>query len=159
MLADPDPRVRLEMLEMIHAVVLETDRIAQFYRHVLPSILQRQECETVALVSEQADSAVEAFIIRGLVKAEVHHERMADRLEPIIRRQIERGINVPLNRSRLIEVLIHQGLEAEAEAAITAFKADFGAGFMLPGLSHRRHLYLTVDDAVAAMRQRASELK
>jgi hypothetical protein len=158
LLVAADPRVRLEMLGLIHGAVIATDKTAQFFQHILPAIMARQEHEMVASITEHADTVVEAFIIAGLVHAEVRHQRTAETLEPIIHRQIERCVNVPLNRSRLIEVLIHQGRDADADAAITAFKADFGPGFMLPGLYANRPLYGNVDEAVAAMRQRAHEL-
>jgi molybdopterin-guanine dinucleotide biosynthesis protein A len=146
------------MLELIHATMIETDKRRQFYLHVLPAMLQRQERESVASLREQVDTVIEAFIISGLVHAEVRHEPMANLIEPLVRQQIVRGVNVPLNCARLIEVLIHQRRETEAQDLIAAFKADFGADFMLPGVYIYRPLHPTVDDAVAAMRERASAL-
>jgi hypothetical protein len=159
LLADPDPRVRLEMLELIHATILGTNKRRQFFQHVLPAVLERLDLEQVAMVAEHADTVIEAFLISGLVHAEVYYEPMADLLEPLVHRQISRGINVPLNQSRLIEVLIHQERQAEAEEAISRFKAEYGADFMLPGIYTSRPLHKNVDEAVAAMRERASELQ
>jgi hypothetical protein len=158
LLTDSDARARLEMLGLIYGAVISTHKIRPFFEKILPSILALQNGETTAMVSEQADFVVEAFIIAGLVEAEVNNRPMADVLEPIIRCQIGRGVNIPLNQSRLIEVLIHQGNEAEAETAITDFKAKYGADFMLPGLYANRSLHLNVDEAVAAMRERARQL-
>jgi len=158
LIEDADPRVRLEMLALIHATVLESSKTSLFFRHILPAVLQRQECETVATVREHADATAEVFIIAGLVRAEVYYEQMAAIIEPIVRRQIARGINVVLNRARLIEVLIHQNRESEVQTAIAEFKADFGPKMRLPGLYVGRPLHASVDDAVAAMRQRADEL-
>ena len=147
------------MLEWIHEAVLETNKKRPFFEKVLPAILARQEVETIASIVELADTVVEAFIIAGLVEAEVNHQPIADVLEPAIRRQIDRGVNLTLNRSRLIEVLIHLGRESEAETAIMAFKTDFGPDYMLPGLYIYRPLYSSVDEAVAAMRERAQALE
>jgi hypothetical protein len=159
LLSDPDPRVRLEMLEMIHATVLSTNKTLAFFQHVLPAVLALRDSEPVASVAEHLDVVVDAFVISALVSAEVRQERTAAAVEPIIRQQITRGINVPLNRSRLIEVLIQQDRESEADAEIASFKADFGADYPLPGLYVNRPVYQTVDDAVAAMRERARDLR
>jgi hypothetical protein len=158
LLTDADPRVRLEMLGLIHGTVLSTNKKRQFFEKILPSVLALQNAESVASIAEQVDHVVEAFIIAGLVAAEVNHIRMADILEPIIRSQLQRGVNVPLNQSRLIEVLMHQNRFAETEVEIAAFKAEYGEAFMLPGLYANRPLHISVDDAVAAMRSRASDL-
>jgi hypothetical protein len=159
LMADPDPRVRLEMLGLIHGLVLETNKFAVFVKDILPALLARGERETVGCVSEHIDAAIQAFIVKGLVEAEVNGLRAAQLIEPIIRRQIERGVDVALNRGRLIEVLIHQAREDEAEVAIKALKAEFGASFRLPGVYIHRPLHKTLDEAVAEMRVRAEVLR
>ncbi|MGL4325572.1 MAG: hypothetical protein ACRCTD_16170 [Beijerinckiaceae bacterium] len=159
LLEDPDPRIRREMLGLIHATVLETNKFALFVKDILPALLARGERETVGCVGEHIDTAIQAFIIKGLVEAEVSHVRTAHLVEPIVRRQIERGVDVALNRGRLIEVLIHQSREDEAEAALKAFKAEFGQNFRLPGVYTCRPLHKTVDEAIAAMRERAAALR
>jgi hypothetical protein len=159
LLIDHDPRVRLEMLGLIHGTIISTNKKRQFFEKILTSILALQNTEVVTSVSEQTDSVVEAFIIAGLVEAEVNHIPMADLLEQIIRSQIVRGVNLPLNQSRLIEVLIQQDKDIEAEVAIVNFVACYGANFMLPGLYANRPLYKNIDEAVVAMRERADGLQ
>lgn len=155
LLTDADPRVRLEMLGLMHGTVISTNKKRQFFEKILPTILVLQNVETVASLIEQIDCVVEAFIIAGLVEAEVNHTKMADVLEPIIRSQIARGVNLPLNQSRLIEMMIHKDDAHGAAAEIATFKAEYGADFMLPGLYANRPLHRNVDEAVAAMRKRA----
>lgn len=158
LLDDADPRVRLEMLELIHATLCQTDKKPQFFRDILPAMLARQEAETVACIKEHADLVIAAFLIGGFVQAEVSYTRMTAELEPLVHRQIERGVDVPINRSRLIELHLHEGREAQAQAAIAAFKAEFGDDFRLPGVYAHRPLHESVDEAVAAMRERARAL-
>jgi hypothetical protein len=159
LLDDADPRIRLEMLEIIHAAVCQTEKTPQFFRDILAALLARQEKETVSCVKEHADLVIAAFIIGGFVHAEVRHECMTAELEPLVRRQIARGVDIPINRSRLIELHLHKGREEEAQAAIAAFKAEFGEDFRLPGVYAHRPLHRNVDEAVAAMRDRAGTIE
>jgi hypothetical protein len=158
LLEDPDPRVRLEMLGLIHATVLATNKFALFVKDVLPALLAREQQEPLGCVIEHIDAALQAFIIRGLVDAETSHVRTAHLVEPIVRRQIAHGVDVALNHGRLIEVLIHQDREDEAKIALEAFKAEFGQNFRLPGVYVHRPLHQTVDEAVEGMRERAAAL-
>ena len=104
--------------------MLATNKFVLFVKDILPALLARAERETVASVGEHVDAVIQAFIIKGLVEAEVNHVRTAHLVEPIVRRQIECGVDVALTRGRLIEVLIHQGREDAADAAIETFKAQ-----------------------------------
>jgi hypothetical protein len=158
LLDDADPRVRLEMLGLIQATLKASEKVVPYFARVLPAVLDRQERENVASVREHADATVGAFIIAGLVHAEVRHKPVAPLLFPLVDRQIARGVDVPLNRARMIELLIHERREEEALAAISSFKAAFGAGFRLPGVYAARPLHASVDEAVAAMRVRAAEI-
>ena len=158
LLDDADPRVRLEMLGLVHGTVLESRKLPLFLRHVLPAILTRLEVEPLAALREQLHLVLEAFIIRAFVQAEVHHEPTAELVEPLLHRQVADGVNVLINRARLIEVLLHRGEEGAAADAIAAFTREFGADCGLPGVYVHRPWHDTVDDAVQAMRERAAAL-
>lgn len=154
-LHQPDLLARLDKFEWIHGCVLHDTRKATFFSAILPAVQACQDTDRVAAVVAQA----EAFLIAGVVSAETQRVPVAHLLEPLIDRQTARGVNVRLNLTWRIEVLIHQDREPEAEAAIAAFADRCGAGSRIPGVYVNWPLRPSLSEAVAAMRQRTPALK
>jgi hypothetical protein len=157
-LVDADPRIRLETLELVHAALFNTSDIERYFKPALPAVLACQAKEREPGVREHVDAVVDGFILKAMLTNEFSIGVSPQLIEPLIRSQLERRVNVTVNGLRLVEVLLQQDRFDDADAGIRELRSSKGISTRpFGGLHSSRPSYRWFDLALLHAHLRAAK--
>ncbi|WP_162652107.1 DKNYY domain-containing protein [Lentilitoribacter sp. Alg239-R112] len=136
-----DFRNRMDAINFLHGLTLDTDKIGIFFDEIIPTVMTCYDQEPFPALREQLGMVLEATLISAQVDGEAFRKFHNDKMLPVIEFCIARGINTIFNRARLTETL--WALDQNDRAEITASKLlkDLGDDFALPGIYMGRFTY------------------
>ena len=151
-----DFRVRWEAANLLTGVLSASAKTKQILKVALAPLLERVANEPVGIVREAFMAALDTAAVSLTVAAEGAREFEYDTLEKVARTLIAAGVNVNINRVRLVEALFGQGRDDDAEAVIVELQVEDGdEPWPTPGPYSHRERFLSLEAAARASKERA----
>lgn len=142
-LAAQDVRDQINVLNTLHGAILNTNKLKYVFDEITPALIKRYEVETCNAIKELIAFTIDASLISGQVACEVHRDFHHAKMLPAIRFCIQNGINVTMNKARLVEALWATDQDAEGDRAAQDLIAELGEQTSMSGLYCNRSIYRT----------------
>ncbi|MFK7739135.1 MAG: hypothetical protein AB8H80_02340 [Planctomycetota bacterium] len=159
LLADSDPRVRIEMIDTLIGATMSSAKGEKSLPLAVPALIRHLDIESVAGVREALWSALDACTVKSTVTAEVRGVDTYAWLRQACERLLAEQVNVHINRARRIEALHGLGLVEAAAQAERELRETAPADNPCPGAYANREVFATFEAAAAAGRVRAGEVR
>jgi hypothetical protein len=152
-----DPRVRWDVANVLNGVVLASNKTKAILRVVLEPLLERTRNEPVGIIRELFWTALDSAAIALTVGADIGRAYEYELLEEVAEALVAGGVNVNLNRVRLIEAYFGQGKDEPAAALMDDLRAEDGADpWPTPGPYTNRERFPSLVAAAEAARERSA---
>ncbi|MFV0490443.1 MAG: DKNYY domain-containing protein [Pseudorhodobacter sp.] len=136
-------RDRLDVLNVLHGVTIETNKTTYFLREIVPQVMACYDGEALAAVRERMAFVLEAACIAGHVEIEAGHLTGCETLLEIVEFCLSRRIQTRVNLARRAELLWALDRRAEGDAAAGALLETHSDRTSWPGVYAHRHSYRT----------------
>ena len=155
-LSHGDLRSRWDAANLLNGVLLDSNKTKAMLAVVLEPLLERTQHEPVGILRELFWTALDSAAVALTVGADIGRAFEYELLETVTKALIAGGVNVSINRVRLVEALFGQARDDEAEALIQELALEDGDDpWPTPGPYAHRERFPSLAAAAKASRERA----